>query len=84
MSGARRVLGVIARVMETAGVTPDLITVLTEPEGMIPKGVDYVIHDPDDRNQIAYLSATTSGRRVYLNRRITGRGLRAAGGPVGV
>ena len=71
------VLEVIAKVMESAGVTPDLMTVLTEPEapatlaGAIPKGVAYVVHDPDDRNQIAYLSATSSGRRVYLNRQIT-------------
>ena len=29
------------------------------------------VHDPDARDQIAYLAATPSGRRIYLNRELT-------------
>ncbi len=30
-----------------------------------------MVHDPDDRAQIAYLASTKEGRRVYLNRLLT-------------
>ena len=34
----------------------------------MPGGVALAVHAPDDRTQMAYLAATSDGRRVYLNR----------------
>ena len=62
-----------------AGVEADAITVLTPP-GPDPlsdravallKGVVRTVHDPDDRDRLAYLATTSQGRRVYLNRLMT-------------
>ncbi len=40
-------------------------------EGVLPERVVWAVHDPDDRDHLAYLSATSVGRRVYLNRLLT-------------
>src|SRR5262249_20354360 len=37
----------------------------------LPGGSSVVVHDPDDRAQLAYLASTKQGRRVYLNRLLT-------------
>ena len=34
-------------------------------------GVEWVVHDPSDRNAVAYLASTSEGHRVYLNRILT-------------
>jgi hypothetical protein len=36
----------------------------------VPPGVELVVHDPTDRESLAYLASTASGRRIYLNRRL--------------
>lgn len=36
----------------------------------LPGGIERVVHDPTDRESLAYLASTASGRRVYLNRRL--------------
>ncbi len=35
-----------------------------------PPGVELVVHDPNDRESLAYLASTADGRRIYLNRRL--------------
>jgi hypothetical protein len=72
---------VVAAVCETlidAGVDAPSITVLTPSPSPLPtderrseRDVVWAIHDPDDRNGLAYLASTTEGRRVYLNRLLT-------------
>jgi nickel-dependent lactate racemase len=37
----------------------------------LPEGVTLAIHDPSDRNTLAYLAATNDGRRIYLNSLLT-------------
>lgn len=32
------------------------------------EGIEVRAHDPDNRNELAYLSSTSPGRRIYLNR----------------
>jgi len=34
----------------------------------LPTGVDLVVHDPADRESLAYLANTEAGRRIYLQR----------------
>jgi len=63
--------------LRSAGVSLETITVLTPP-GAPEVWVDELpdeysdvrteIHDPTDRNKLAYLATTGGGRRVYLNR----------------
>ena len=36
----------------------------------LPEGLATHRHNPDDRNELAYLASTNSGRRIYLNRRL--------------
>jgi hypothetical protein len=73
--------GVLQAVCETlvqAGVEARSITVLTAEEAgaavrvcALPEGIAWSVHDPDDRNHLAYLASTAEGRRVYLNRLLT-------------
>jgi hypothetical protein len=71
------IVDVIDRVLESAGVTANSITVLTGSEGhappqlAFPEGVVVRRHDPVDRTRLAYLASTSAGRRVYLNRELT-------------
>jgi len=71
------VLAAVCRVLEAAGVETDAVTVLADPEapeslaGAVPEGVTFKRHDPEDRDNLAYLATTTDGRRVYLNRLLT-------------
>jgi len=71
------VLQAIGRVLHSAGVDAGSITVLADPDSpdalrkSLPPGMTFVVHDPEDKEQLAYLATTTSGRRIYLNRRLT-------------
>ena len=47
-----------------------VISTVARPDDL-PKGVEWVVHDPDDKSQISYLSSTGEGRRIYLNRHLT-------------
>jgi hypothetical protein len=71
---ADAVLAAVCRVLTAAGVTPGDVTVVTPAGAPVPRppeGVTLERHDPEDRNHLAYLSTTSDGRRVYLNRRVT-------------
>lgn len=65
------VLEAIAKVFREAQV--ESVTVIsTAPEPpTLPDGVSWLVHDPDDRSQIAYLANTQEGQRIYLNRHLT-------------
>ncbi len=70
------VLAPLIRVLHAAGVEQESIriAVTRESTALSAKVFDPVlvsIHNPDDRDQIAYLATTGSGRRVYLNRYLT-------------
>jgi nickel-dependent lactate racemase len=70
-------LGEILKHLGSAGIAPRAVTILTAPGS--PQGwvddlddefaeVQTEIHDPTDRQKLAYLAATQAGRRLYLNR----------------
>ncbi len=71
------VLQAIISVLQGAGVETKSISVLAESDfanaiiDAIPPGLTIIRHDPEDREQLAYLAATSTERRVYLNRRLT-------------
>jgi hypothetical protein len=71
------VLGVVADLLGQHGREPAEISVIATPTSRrglsseIPRGLSFAIHDPAEKDQIAYLASTTSGRRVYLDRRLT-------------
>jgi hypothetical protein len=73
----RSVLESLTQVVEEAGVEPGSLTVLSPtnapeiPRAVSPGETSMVVHDPDDRAQLAYLASTQQGRRVYLNRFLT-------------
>jgi nickel-dependent lactate racemase len=62
----------------SAGIDPSAITVLVSPSSLshawfaeLPaslRGVQFEVHDPTERNRLAYLASTRKGRRIYLNR----------------
>jgi lactate racemase len=74
---AEPVLRALAQVFQEAGIEDGGFTVLSPASGrailerLLPSGATLAIHDPNDRAQLAYLSATTQGRRIYLNRLLT-------------
>ncbi len=73
---ARGFLEAITQTLDQAGVGPENITVVAPRdgnglEGAIPSGVTLVVHDPDERGELAYLATTKQGRRIYLNRHLT-------------
>ena len=58
------------------GSGPGNITVVAPRDGAglavrLPAGVSLVVHDPNDRAELAYLATTKQGRRIYLNRHLT-------------
>ena len=65
------VLAAVVGVLRRAEV--DSITVVSTIQAppSLPDGVAWEVHDPDDRPGMAYLSATSDGQRVYLNRTLT-------------
>ncbi|MBA4064796.1 MAG: hypothetical protein C0501_14000 [Isosphaera sp.] len=72
----------------SGGVNPDAVTVLVPPGCEQPatgnwQPANHEVHDPADRQKLAYLATTKAGRRLYLNRTlvdadfvvvVTGRG----------
>ncbi len=85
----RPILEVVCEILEQAGVNREEITVLatTKPvlawDDLLPTGITGIVHDPDDRTQLAYLAATEAGRRVYLNRKAVDADFLLAIGPLG-
>jgi hypothetical protein len=75
--GVGGVLQAVCETIQRAGVEAGAITVLVAPgvrDGLdraLPAGVVLAVHDPGDRTQLAYLSSTSDGERVYLNRLLT-------------
>ncbi|MDR3635957.1 MAG: lactate racemase domain-containing protein [Isosphaeraceae bacterium] len=71
---ADAVLAAVYQVLREAEVAAGDVTVVVPPPApplRLPEGVALEVHDPEDRTRLAYLSTTTGGQRVYLNRRIT-------------
>jgi nickel-dependent lactate racemase len=73
---AQGVLEAVTQTLNEAGVGPSDITVLVAGDGTgleraLPAGVSLVVHDPNERSELAYLATTELGRRIYLNRRLT-------------
>ncbi|WP_422929525.1 lactate racemase domain-containing protein [Singulisphaera sp. PoT] len=70
-------LEVVTRILREAGVETGDINVVVPQDAkgriapLVPEGVVLTPHDPDDREGLAYLSATSNERRVYLNRIVT-------------
>ncbi|WP_337177004.1 lactate racemase domain-containing protein [Paludisphaera sp.] len=69
----RPILDVVTDVLETAGVAADDITIVEAARHDWPlvsgeRGEVAEIHDPNDRDRLAYLATTAKGSRVYLNR----------------
>lgn len=77
LTGPRAVLDVVTDVLEAAGVEPDAITIVEavrHNDGPLvsgERGEVYEVHDPSDRERLAYLATTAKGSRVYLNRTLT-------------
>ena len=73
LPGLLGVLGVIVGALRAAEVAS--ITVLATAPGpapdALPEGVEWRVHDPDDRPEMAYLATTSAENRVYLNRLLT-------------
>jgi len=65
------VLGAVAGILRAAEV--DSITAIStgSAPSALPEGVEWKVHDPDDRAELAYLATTTEERRIYLNRLLT-------------
>ena len=69
---ASTVLGEVSSILREVGA--ESITAIID--GRVPssggfesiEGVEYVVHDPSDRNTLSYLANTADGRRIYLNR----------------
>ena len=67
------ILGVMVEVLGEIGV--ESITAIVDGRTIGPslagvEGVTVVVHDPTDRESLAYLANTEAGRRIYLNRLI--------------
>jgi hypothetical protein len=56
------------RASEVEGIT--VVSTAPEPSDL-PEGVAWRVPDPDEQSQLAYLSSTTEGRRIYLNKYLT-------------
>jgi hypothetical protein len=72
----QEVLRAVFEVLRGSGVDSASITVLAtraEPAltSLASEGVALSVHDPDDRNHLAYLASTSGDRRIYLNRLLT-------------
>jgi len=76
LAGPRAILDVVTDVLEAAGVEPDAITIVeavrhNDPPVSGERGEVFEVHDPSDRDRLAYLATTAKGSRVYLNRTLT-------------
>jgi nickel-dependent lactate racemase len=70
-------LGSVLAHLGSAGISPEAVTILTPPGASerwlsdLPQEYEDVrteIHDPSQRQKLAYLASTKSGRRLYMNR----------------
>jgi hypothetical protein len=59
-----RLIGVLSDVLNQSGVDHDSIRIVSPSEPA--EGVE--VHDPSNRERLAYLATTAGGRRVYFNR----------------
>ena len=71
-----RVLDVVTDILEGAGVEADAVTIVEAARhaGALvsgSRGEVTEVHDPGDRERLAYLATTKAGSRVYLNRTLT-------------
>ncbi len=70
-------IGLLVDLLRASGVETGDITVVIPPghrfgpDERLPTGIALEVHDPADRHKLAYLAASTEGRRIYLNRRVT-------------
>lgn len=76
LSEPTAILDVMIGVLEAAGVEADAITIVEAvrhagPSVVGGRGVVAEVHDPADRERLAYLATTAKGSRVYLNRTLT-------------
>ena len=75
--GLAPVLETVVAILRAAGVEAESIQVLATGPGKdgsvgpVPDALAWTVHDPSDRDQIAYLASTSQDRRVYLNRALT-------------
>ncbi|MDG3003725.1 lactate racemase domain-containing protein [Paludisphaera mucosa] len=72
----RKILDVVTEVLEGAGVEPDAITIVEASRRVgavvsVSRGVATEVHDPTNRDRLAYLATTSKESRVYLNRTLT-------------
>jgi hypothetical protein len=71
---ASEALVAIAEILADVGVESVGVIVdgrdRSRPAPECPPGVELVVHDPEDRESLAYLASTAGGRRIYLNRRL--------------
>lgn len=65
------ILGAFASALRSANVESITVVSTGQAPATLPEGVDWLVHDPDARTEMAYLASTEAGRRVYLNRRLT-------------
>jgi lactate racemase len=71
------ILAPLCAVLREAGVEPGDVTLLSTTPGasalerVLPASATLSIHDPNDRERLAYLAATKEGRRIYLSRSLT-------------
>jgi hypothetical protein len=68
------VVQAVCETLQNAGVDAESITIVTRSKAdvpTIPAGTNYVVHDPSEASEMAYLSTTAGGRRIYLNRYLT-------------
>jgi len=77
LTGVAPTLLAMKKVFDEAGVSAQDVTVVATPESRpelaqdVPEGMTLVVHDPTNREGLAYLAATKDGRRIYLNRHLT-------------
>jgi hypothetical protein len=65
------ILGAMITALRASEVDEITVVSTAHQPADLPEGVAWRVHDPDDRSQIAYLSSTTEGRRIYLNKYLT-------------
>jgi nickel-dependent lactate racemase len=68
------VLQAVCETLQDAGVDAESITIVTRSKDDAPTnpvGTKHVVHDPTETSELAYLSSTAAGRRIYLNRHLT-------------
>jgi len=65
------ILAAVAATLRGAGAESIAVVSTAPPPDTSPEGVTWRTHDPDDRDQNAYLASTQEGRRIYLDKLLT-------------